>query len=54
MAFHDNDKYCICFLRDLQRKERVTFLGFLRILLGCSFSGNIPSEIGNLSQLTFL
>uniref|UniRef100_A0A0A9BAH4 Uncharacterized protein n=1 Tax=Arundo donax TaxID=35708 RepID=A0A0A9BAH4_ARUDO len=27
---------------------------FPRILLGCSFTGNIPKEIGNLTKLTFL
>uniref|UniRef100_A0A0A9FXN8 Uncharacterized protein n=1 Tax=Arundo donax TaxID=35708 RepID=A0A0A9FXN8_ARUDO len=30
------------------------YLAFFRNLLGCSFTGDIPKEIGNLSQLTFL
>ena len=26
----------------------------VRILAGCSFTGSIPQELGNLKQLTFL
>jgi len=30
------------------------FLSYFRILAGCGFSGNIPDELGNLSELSFL
>lgn len=32
----------------------ITIDWFCRALIGCSFSGPVPSELGNLSQLTFL
>lgn len=40
-------------VRTDQSKFYFSFLS-LRILAGCSFSGKIPDELGNLEQLSFL